>query len=203
MLQIMQVDSVNGLKKNVLTKLVKLPQQMYHQLKDVTLICLDVLWNQQSNVRLKFVKISFSQLTQTVKKQRLDVHLMVQIVLLEQSVQLLDKLVVLHKQMENNVNGQLHQLVLLKLVQLPQPLMTISQNHNVLLISLDAQLNLERDVQLKILVLLLMLKLLVLLQLMELNVFGMSVNVEILIVKTILVKPMQNVKLKELIAQLD
>lgn len=128
---------------------------------------------------------------------------MAQIVLLELSVQLLDKLVVLHKQMENNVNGHLHQLVLLKLVQLPQLQMIMQQNHNVLLISLVAQLNLERDVQLKLLVHLPMLTLLVLLQLMELNVFGMLINVEILIVKTILVKLIQNVKLKEQIVQLD
>jgi hypothetical protein len=77
------------------------------------------------------------------------------------------------------------------------------QNHNVLLISLVAQLNLERDAQLKLLVPLLMLKLLVLLQLMELNVFGIQINAEILIVKIILVKLMQNVKLKEQTAQLD
>lgn len=128
---------------------------------------------------------------------------MVQIVLLEQSALLLDKLVVLHKQMENNVNGHLHQLVLLKLVQLPQPPMIMPQNHNVLLISLVAQLNLEKDAQLKLLVHLPMLKLLVLLQLMELNVFGMSVNAEILIAKTILVRLMQNVKLKEQIVQQD
>lgn len=81
--------------------------------------------------------------------------------------------------------------------------MIMPQNHNVLLISLVAQLNLERDAQLKLLVPLLMLKLLVLLQLMELNVFGIQINAEILIVKIILVKLMQNVKLKEQTAQLD
>lgn len=64
------------------------------------------------NAKHNYVKILCLQMIQIVKKQKLDVHQMVNIVFLELHVLLLINMVVLHNIMVHYVNGfHQHQLV--------------------------------------------------------------------------------------------